>query len=160
MPGAGYSETQCCSRSSQPLMMCHLSRPLDWKSRRSDLLSCNSKKNFSVSRPLAWLGSMDCVRSQRSHSWVIRIFASFCFIYTRPIYEPCRALVVALVLPKGAKRGGAIRHRLSHAPRTRDASAAFAAGDPRAVQSAKWLVGCTEVSGRRRADSSSIESEA
>ncbi|MBV9459292.1 MAG: hypothetical protein JO141_17485 [Bradyrhizobium sp.] len=33
------------------------------------------------------------------------------------------------------------------------------AGDPRAVQSAKWLVGCTEVSGRRRADSSSIESD-
>ena len=59
----------------------------------------------------------------------------------------------------GAQRGGAIRHRLSYAPRTRDASAAFAAGDPRAVQSAKWLVGCTEVSGRRRADSSSIESD-
>src|SRR5262249_14703568 len=53
---ASYSETQCCSRSSQPLMMCHLSRPLDWKSRRSDLLSCNSKKNFSVSRPVARLG--------------------------------------------------------------------------------------------------------
>src|ERR1700761_6024074 len=101
---AGYSETQCCSRSSQPLMMCHLSRPLDWKSRRSDLLSCNSKKNFSVSRPLAWLGSMDCVRSQRSHSWVIRIFASFCFIYARPIDEPLRALVVALVFAEGRKK--------------------------------------------------------
>jgi hypothetical protein len=70
------------------------------------------------------------------------------------------ALVVALVLPEGAETGGANRHRLSLAPRTRDASAAFAAGDPRAVQPPKWLVGRTEVSGRRRADSSSIESEA
>jgi hypothetical protein len=40
---------------------------------------------------------MDCVSSHRSHSRVIKVFASFCFMPRGPFASPKRALVVALV---------------------------------------------------------------
>src|SRR3982074_102166 len=47
--------------SSHVWIICHLSRPLDWKSSSGDRASCSSKKNFNVSLPLGPPASMDCV---------------------------------------------------------------------------------------------------
>ena len=60
-------------------------------------MSCSSKKNFNVSLPLGPAWPMDCVSSQRSHSIIIRVFASFCFISAYPYASPLEAQMVALV---------------------------------------------------------------
>jgi len=72
------------SLKSQEWITRHLSRPLDWKFRSGERVSCSSKKNFNDSLPVGWPpGSIICPWSQRSHSSIIRPLTSFCFIRTR-----------------------------------------------------------------------------
>jgi len=73
-----------CAPSSQAWTICHLSRPLVWKSKRGDCASCSSTKNFSESRPVAPPELVDCVWTHRSHSRMIRGFALSCFIQRAP----------------------------------------------------------------------------
>ena len=100
---------------------------------------------------------MDWVRSQRSHSWTISDFRFLLLHQTRPIYEPWRALVIALVFVV-AKRAGRKASACLGAPELLMAPAAFATG-PRPMQSPKRLVGCIERSQVAAAsDSPSIKS--
>jgi hypothetical protein len=101
---AAHGRSRCRKRQSNTLSLltnhvwitCHLSRPLDWKSKRGDRASCSSKKNLNVSLPVGPPESMECVCSQRSHSRIIRILTFLCLISVRPL-SPLRAQMVALV---------------------------------------------------------------
>ena len=61
-----------------------LSARLEIQQRRSG--SCSSWKNFNESFPVGPSSSIACVKIQRSHSWMMRILASLCFIgaYSQP----------------------------------------------------------------------------
>ena len=91
--------------SNHVWIICHLSRPLDWKSRNGDRASCSSKKNFNVSLPVGPPESMGCLWSQRSHSRIIRVLASVCLISARH-WRALRAHMVALVYSRRTNHGG------------------------------------------------------
>jgi hypothetical protein len=78
---------QCASVAQPCVDDLHLSRPLCRKFRRGDCASCSSRKNFSESLPVGPLGSVDCVLTHRSHSLMIRSFASCCFIQRQAAVE-------------------------------------------------------------------------
>jgi len=62
--------------------MRHLSCPRDWKSSSDDPASWSSWKNFNESFPVGPSWPTGCVEIHRSHSLMIKILASLCFIGT------------------------------------------------------------------------------
>jgi hypothetical protein len=102
---------------------------------------------------------IDGVRLQPSFPCLNHQDSCFSLLHhARPILGPSRALVVALVFVRGAKREAIMSPRLSLRPRL-CWPLPLSLQVKQAMQSPKWLVGCIKVSGRRRADPSEVESD-